>query len=76
MAKPIKLKIDVTKLDRTAFFRAQNGAIYADIVAWPVKESRFGETHSLKQQFPKDDERNKTSPYVGNMTIPEESNGF
>jgi hypothetical protein len=71
MPRPIKIKIDVTKLDKEAFFRAPSGSVYVDIVAWPSKSSRFGETHSLKQQFPKDDPRNQGSPYVGSLTLPD-----
>lgn len=34
MGKLISLKIDVTKLDKTKFFKADSGAIYADIDVW------------------------------------------
>jgi len=34
MATLIKLKIDVTKLDKNLFFKAKSGAIYADLDFW------------------------------------------
>jgi len=69
--KPITIKIDVTKLDKGLFFRAPSGAVYADLVAWPSRESNHGETHYVKQSKPKGDERKM--PFIGSMTIPEHS---
>lgn len=72
MAKPIKVRIDVTAIDETALFRAPSGKVYLDLVAWPIKgESRYGETHSVKQQFPKDDPRNRECPFLGNLILPD-----
>ena len=34
MATLIKLKIDVTKLDKSLFFKAKSGAVYADLDFW------------------------------------------
>ena len=34
MATLIKLKIDVTKLDKNLFFKAKSGAVYADLDFW------------------------------------------
>jgi hypothetical protein len=75
MAKPIKVRIDVTKIDKTALFRSdKTGAVYLDLVAFPIKgESRYGETHSVKQSFPKDDPRAKESPFLGNMIVPDDA---
>ncbi|NDE15350.1 hypothetical protein EBZ80_10510 [bacterium] len=71
MSKPIRIKIDVTKIDKTAIFVGKNGAKYLDLVAWPVRESKYGETHSVKQDFGRDDPRNKDAPFLGNLTLPE-----
>jgi hypothetical protein len=74
MSKPIKLKIDVTKIDKTALFRSEkSGAVYLDLVAWPVRESKYGETHLVKQDFGKDSDKNKDAALLGNLTLPEES---
>ncbi|NDD52871.1 hypothetical protein EBZ39_03155 [bacterium] len=71
MSKPIRIKIDVTKIDKTAIFQGKAGAKWLDLVAWPVRESKYGETHSVKQDFGKDDPRNKECPYLGSLTLPE-----
>lgn len=68
MPQPIRLKIDVTKLDKSLFFHAQSGAIYCDLVAWENREpSQYGDTHTITQDRPKDD-RDRKMPIVGNMT--------
>lgn len=71
MNKPIKIKLNVTALDKSAFFRAGSGAIYVDLVAWPVKESKFGETHIVRQDFGRDDERGKGAAIAGRLTVPD-----
>ena len=34
MSKLLGIKIDLTKLDKTRFFKADSGAIYADLDVW------------------------------------------
>ena len=34
MSKLIGIKVDVTKLDKTKFFKADSGAVYADLDVW------------------------------------------
>lgn len=34
MSKLLGIKLDVTKLDKTRFFKAESGAIYADLDVW------------------------------------------
>jgi len=34
MSKLIGLKVDVTKLDKSKFFKADSGAVYADLDVW------------------------------------------
>lgn len=73
--KPIKLKIDVTKLDKDLFFRSEKtGAIYVDLVAWPSANSQYGDTHTLSQSRPMDEPERKM-PICGNMTIPDDDMG-
>ena len=73
MNKPIKLKINVKAIDKDALFHGKNGAVYLDLVAWPVRESKYGETHSVKQDFGKDSDKGKDAPFLGSLTLPEES---
>lgn len=34
MSKLISIKVDVTKLDKTKFFKSEKGAVYADLDVW------------------------------------------
>ena len=71
MNKPIKIKIDVTKLDKERFFRATSGAVYCDLIAWPLDEpGKYGDTHTIRQSKKKDE--TVKLPIVGNLTMPED----
>ena len=62
----LRLKLDVTKLDKTVFFHGQNGAIYCDLTLWENDDpDKYGNTYSVKQDMGKDRKGEKT-PYVGN----------
>jgi hypothetical protein len=74
MNKPIKIKINVAAVDEAALFRSEkSGAVYLDLVAWPVRESKYGETHLVKQDFGKDSDKNKDAALLGNLKLPDES---
>lgn len=61
----LKLKLDVTKLDKSAFFKGEKGT-YCDLILWANDEpDQWGNTHSVKQDMGKDRKGEKT-PYVGN----------
>ncbi len=68
----ITVSIDVTKLDKTRFFKGkpdQNGncPIYADLTLWERKEvGKFGETHLVKQSKKKDE--TVEMPIIGRAT--------
>ena len=68
MSERLLIKIDVTKLDRELFFRANSGAVYLDAVAWPNRDglSQYGDSHTITQSRPKDDPERKM-PIVGNL---------
>jgi len=68
--EPLKIKIDVTKLDKTAFFRAQSGAVYADLMLWPNRdgESKYGDIATIKQDLGKD-RREEKAAIIGNAKI-------
>jgi hypothetical protein len=61
----LRLKLDVTKLDKTAFFKGKSGT-YVDLVLWENDEpDQYGNTHSVKQDMGKE-RRGEKTPYVGN----------
>ena len=66
----LRVKIDVSKLDKTAFFHGKNGAIYCDLVIWENKggEDQYGNSHSVKQDLGKD-RRGEKTPYIGNAKL-------
>jgi single-stranded DNA-binding protein len=46
----IKLKIDVTKLDKNLFFKAKSGAVYADLDFWMTDEDdQYGQCGMIRQ---------------------------
>jgi hypothetical protein len=60
-----RLKLDVTKLDKSAFFNGAKGT-YVDITLWENDQpDEYGNTHSAKQDMGKD-RRGEKTPYVGN----------
>ena len=71
--KPIKIKVDVTQIDKSRLFRAQSGKVYLDLVAWPNKNGpgQYGDTHIIKQDMGKDYD-GQAAPIIGNLTLPEE----
>ena len=48
-------------------------AVYFDLIAWGLQNSKYGDTHMLKQSLPKDvrekmsDEERKSQPIFGSM---------
>jgi hypothetical protein len=63
--EPIKIKIDVTKIDKDALFKGKNGT-YLDIIVWPNRgESKFGEIGMVKQDLGKD-RKGEQAPILGN----------
>jgi len=75
MAKrPIKIKINVSKILKEHMFKGQKG-VYLDVVAWPNKEgpSKNGETHYVVQELSREArEAGERGPIIGNLTLPEE----
>lgn len=72
MPNIITVKIDVTKLDKSRFFRGKADSsghcpIYADIVLVPRRETgRFGDTHIVKQSKKRDEQ--VEMPILGSAT--------
>ena len=65
----INLKIDVTKLDKSRFFHADSGAIYADLTTFIDTENtgQYGDHGAISQSKKKDE--NIQMPFVGNAKI-------
>lgn len=75
----IKVKLDVTKLDKTAFFKGQKGT-YVDLVLWECKggQDQFGNDFQVKQDMGKDRRAEKTpiigsAKFAGTSKAPERS---
>ena len=68
----IKIKIDVTKLDKTRFFRATSGAIYADLTMFLDTDNpgKYGDHGPIRQSLTKEErDSNLQVPIVGNGTV-------
>jgi hypothetical protein len=51
---PIRIKIDVTKLDKSLFFKGKKGT-YCELTIWENQQpDQYGNTHSVKQSLPKE----------------------
>lgn len=68
MPSPIILKIDVKKLNKSWFFNANSGAVYADLVLYENDQpDEYGNTHAIKQNPPKAArDAGEKGHYVGN----------
>ena len=74
MPRPIKIKIDVTKIDKAALYHGEK-AIYLDAVAWPNKNGvgKFKDTHYLAQELSRERrDAGEKGAIIGNMTVPDE----
>jgi hypothetical protein len=71
--RPIKAKINVTKILKDRLFTGKSG-IYLDLVIWPNKQpSQYGDTHVIKQELSKEArEAGEQEPIIGNLTMPED----
>lgn len=70
----IKIKIDVTKIDRAALFKGAKGT-YLDAVAWPTPDSQYGDDWRIVQDLGKD-RREEKGAIIGNAkNIPDQGGG-
>ncbi len=66
MSNFIRVKVDVTKIDKDRLFRGAKGT-YLDLVLIPTRESKYGETHLVKQDISKEErEAGVNLPILGN----------
>lgn len=73
MAKPSKLKIDVTKILKEHLYKGAKGT-YLNCVIWPNKDGpdEYGNTHSIKQELSREArDAGEKEPFIGNMTLVE-----
>ncbi len=71
--KPIKLRIDVTKILKSALFKGDKGT-YLTCAVWENRdgEGKYGDTHYVVQELPREQrESGEKGPIIGNMTLPE-----
>lgn len=74
MARPIKLKINVTRILKDHLYAGKNGK-YLDIVVWPNKNGpdQYGNTHFVCQELSKEArDAGEKGPIIGNLTLPEQ----
>lgn len=74
MARPIKIKINVTRILKDYLFEGKNGK-YLDLVAWPNKNGagQYGDTHFVVQDLPREArDKGEQGPILGNLTLPDE----
>lgn len=65
MADKIKVKIDVTKLDKDRFFKGKKGT-YCDLVLIPTPESQFGTWGIVQESTKEERDSGVKMPFVGN----------
>jgi hypothetical protein len=68
---PIKLKIDVTKIDKAALYKGAKGT-YLDAVAWPSPDSQYGDDYRIVQDLGKEArDAGKKGAIIGNAKLME-----
>lgn len=65
MADKIKVKIDVTKLDKERFFKGKKGT-YCDLVLIGTPESQFGTWGIVQESTKEERDAGVKMPFVGN----------
>jgi hypothetical protein len=73
MPRPIKIKIDVSKIDKAGIYKGTKGT-YLDCVAWPSKTpGQYGDTHYVVQELSKEKrDAGEKGAIIGNMTVPDD----
>ena len=71
----IKIKIDVTKIDKAALYKGAKGT-YLDAVMWPTPDSQYGDDYMVTQDIGKDRRQaGEKGPILGNAKILETQGG-
>lgn len=67
------LECIVIPIEKNNLFKGKEGAVYLDIIAFDVKDSKFGDTHLVKQSLSKEvrdnmsEDEQKNQPIIGNL---------
>ena len=72
--KPIKFKLDVTKISKAHLYKGAKGT-YLDCVAWPNKNGadQYGMTHYVVQELSREArEAGEKGAIIGNLALPEQ----
>jgi hypothetical protein len=66
MQEPLKISIDVTKIDKTAIYEGKKGK-YLSLVVWPNKsgEDEYGNVATVKQDLGAE-RKGEQTPIIGN----------
>lgn len=69
--QPIRVKIDVTKIDKSALFKGAKGT-YLDVTLWPTPDSQYGDDYRATQDIGKERrEKGEKGPIIGNAKLME-----
>ena len=73
MNRPIKIRVDVSKIDKAALYKGAKGT-YLDCVAWPSKTvGQYGDTHYIVQELSRERrDAGEKGSIIGNMTVPDD----
>lgn len=73
MNRPIKIRVDVSKIDKAALYKGTKGT-YLDCVAWPSKTTgQYGDTHYIVQELSRERrDAGEKGSIIGNMTVPDD----
>lgn len=67
--QPIRVKIDVTKIDKSALFKGAKGT-YLDVTLWPTPDSQYGDDYRATQDIGKERrEQGEKGPIIGNAKL-------
>lgn len=67
--QPIRVKLDVTKIDKSALFKGAKGT-YLDVTLWPTPDSQYGDDYRATQDIGKERrEAGEKGPILGNAKI-------
>jgi len=65
----------VIPIEKNQLFKSEKGAVYLDIIAFDVPNSKYGDTHLVKQSLPKkvrevmSKEELEAMPILGNLKV-------
>lgn len=62
------IKVDLSRIDKARLFQGKNGAQYLDLVAFPTRDSKYGDSHFVTQSASKEErDGGLKMPIIGNI---------